>query len=189
MSMGTRRLTVAQAVVRFLANAVQRARRRRAAPHSPAASASSGTATSPDSARRCWKRRSRTRRRCHTTRAATSRPWCTPRSAYARMKDRLSTFACTASVGPGGDQHAYRRCSGDHQPAARFCCYPATSSRPGCRARSSRSSRIPPATTSPSTMHSGRSPASSTGCGGRSSCRRRCSERCGCSPTQSRRAP
>ncbi len=38
---------------------------------------------------------------CPTSWPATSRRWCTRPSAYARQKDRLQTWACTASVGPG----------------------------------------------------------------------------------------
>ena len=46
-------------------------------------------------------RRTATEPRCPTCWPATSRPWCTPPSRYARQKDRLQTWACTASVGPG----------------------------------------------------------------------------------------
>ena len=38
---------------------------------------------------------------CATCWLATSRPWCTRPSRYARRKDRLQTWVCTASVGPG----------------------------------------------------------------------------------------
>ena len=37
---------------------------------------------------------------------------------YARMKNRLSTFACTSSIGPGRDEHGHRRGAGDDQPPA-----------------------------------------------------------------------
>ena len=69
---------------------------------SPAASASSATATSPASARRCCRTSSPT--------ARTHLPYVLARNeqamvhtsvAYARQKDRLQTWACTASVGPG----------------------------------------------------------------------------------------
>ena len=39
--------------------------------------------------------------RCDMCWAATSKRWCTPRSAYARQKDRLQAWAVTASIGPG----------------------------------------------------------------------------------------
>ena len=38
---------------------------------------------------------------CRTSWGATSRRWCTRAVAYARQKDRLQTWAVTASVGPG----------------------------------------------------------------------------------------
>ena len=38
--------------------------------------------------------------RCPTSWVATSRPWCTPAVAYARMKNRLQTYAVSTSVGP-----------------------------------------------------------------------------------------
>ena len=38
--------------------------------------------------------------------------------AYARQKDRLQTWAVTASVGSRGHQHAHRRGAGHHQPVA-----------------------------------------------------------------------
>ena len=30
-----------------------------------------------------------------------SRRWCIPLIAYAKMKNRMQTFACTTSIGPG----------------------------------------------------------------------------------------
>ena len=73
---------------------------------SRAPSASSATATWPASARRCCRTRSTPRgghraRRCGTCSAATSRPWCTAPWPTPRQKDRLQTWAVTASVGPG----------------------------------------------------------------------------------------
>ena len=41
------------------------------------------------------------RRDCPTTALRTSRRWSTPPIAYAKMKNRLQTFACTSSIGPG----------------------------------------------------------------------------------------
>ena len=38
--------------------------------------------------------------------------------AYARMKNRLQTYAVSTSVGPGRDQHDHRRRAGHDQPAA-----------------------------------------------------------------------
>ncbi len=37
---------------------------------------------------------------------------------YARMRDRLQTLACTTSIGPGRDEHGHRGRAGHHQPAA-----------------------------------------------------------------------
>ena len=94
------RLTVAQALVRFLADQYTRARRRRAARCSPAASASSATATSPASARRCSSER----------RDATCRYYQAPQRAGDGARRRrlrqhartgCATLACTTSIGPG----------------------------------------------------------------------------------------
>ena len=74
-----------------------RARRQRASASSPAASGSSGTATSPGSARRC-------------TQYGDLLPYHPARNeqamvhiaaGYARQRNRLGTYACTTSVGPG----------------------------------------------------------------------------------------
>ena len=97
MERGMSRLTVAQALVRFLAVAGDRARRRGASASSPAASGSSATATSPASGRRFTS----TASCCPTTRRATSRGWCTSPPATRASENRLGTFACTTSVGPG----------------------------------------------------------------------------------------
>ena len=40
-------------------------------------------------------------------------------AAFAKTKNRLGTFACISSIGPGRDEHGDRRGHGDHQPAAR----------------------------------------------------------------------
>ena len=40
-------------------------------------------------------------RRCPSSRAATSRPWCTPPSATPASRGRLSAHAVTTSIGPG----------------------------------------------------------------------------------------
>ena len=64
---------------------------------SRAAWGSSATATSPASDRRSRS----TQTGWPTTRRATSSRWCTSPVRYARQRNRLSTFACTSSVGPG----------------------------------------------------------------------------------------
>ena len=102
--MGTVRLTVAQALVRFLAN--QYSERdgveHRLIPgcwgifgHGNVAGVGQalleGVQTRDGSGRRT----------CRTTWPATSRAWCTRRSATARMRNRLQAMACTASIGPG----------------------------------------------------------------------------------------
>ena len=37
---------------------------------------------------------------------------------YARQRNRLATYACTSSVGPGRDEHGHRRGAGHRQPPA-----------------------------------------------------------------------
>ena len=96
------RLTVAQAVVRFLGQQYSE-RDGVGSGSSPAASASSVTATSPASARRCCSPSCRRRASCRTTRAATSRRWCTPPSGIARQRNRLQTFAVHRVGRPGRD--------------------------------------------------------------------------------------
>ena len=91
------RLTVAQALVRFLAAQEVERDGARDARSSPAASGSSGTATSPGSGRRCTS----TPTSCPTTRRATSRRWSTSRPATRASATGSATFACTTSVGPG----------------------------------------------------------------------------------------
>ena len=151
---------------------------------SPAASASSATATSPASARRCCStrppRRRASDRACRTCWPATSRPWCTPRSRYARQKDRLQTWVCTASRRPRLDQHADRRGAGHDQPAAGAAAAVGHLRDPASRRRCCRSSRRRTPATSPSTTRSARCRGTSTGSAGPSSCRRRCSAPCGC---------
>ena len=39
-------------------------------------------------------------------------------AGYARMRNRLSTLACTTSIGPGRDEHGHRRGARDDQPPA-----------------------------------------------------------------------
>ena len=70
---------------------------------SPAASASSATATSPASARRCCRTSSPTVDQEHLpyVLARNEQAMVHTSVAYARQKDRLQTWACTASVGPG----------------------------------------------------------------------------------------
>ena len=98
---GPVRLTVAQALVRFLA--AQRSERdgaeqplfarllRHLRPRQP------GRA----SARRCWRPSCASRARCATTRPATSRRWCTRPRRSPACATGWPTWACTSSVGPG----------------------------------------------------------------------------------------
>ena len=110
---------------------------------------------------------------------------------YARMRNRLSALACTASVGPGatnmvtgaalatinripvlllpGDVFATRAAS-----PSPCCSCPATCSPPEPRPRCCRSSSSQRAGTSRSTTRSARCRSTSTGCGAPSSCPRRC---------------
>jgi len=38
-----------------------------------------------------------------------SKEWYTLRPAFAKHRNRLATFACTTSIGPGANQHDHRR--------------------------------------------------------------------------------
>ena len=94
---------------------------------SPGCGASSGTATSPASARRCWRRGPR---RCPSTRAATSRRWCTPPSATPGRSTGCPRWPAPPRSAPA------RRTWSPARPwppstGCRCCCSPATSSRPG----------------------------------------------------------
>ena len=102
-------------------------------------------------------------RACPTSWPATSRPWCTPRSAYARQKDRLQTWACTASVGPGSTNMltgaalaTINRLPVLLLPSGTFATRVSRAGAPGARAAVRRA-------TSPSTTRSGRCRGSSTG--------------------------
>ena len=94
--MGAVRLTTAQALVRFLAaqhverDGVEQPLLRRRSRH-----------LRPRQRRRDRQALQQTPSCSRTTRRATSRRWCTPPPAYARMRNRLATFACTTSIGPG----------------------------------------------------------------------------------------
>ena len=107
--------------------------------------------------------------------------------AYARQKDRLQTWVCTASVGPGSTNMltgaalaTINRLPVLLLPSGTF----ATRARHRC----CRSSRRRTPATSPSTTRSARCRATSTGSTAPSSCRRPCSAPCGCSPTRPRPA-
>ena len=179
-----------QAVVRFLGAAVDRARRRAAEAvrrvlrhlrprqrrrHRPGAA--------PGRARPTAERRT-----CPTSWPATSRPWCTPRSAYARQQRPPADLGLHRLGRPGLDQHADRRGARDDQPdpgaAAALRHLRDPGRRPGAAGARAAVCRA----TSPSTTPSARCRGSSTGSAGPSSCRPRCSARCACSPTRSRPA-
>ena len=108
------RLTVAQALVRFLGRPAHRARRRRAAASSPAASASSATATSPGSARRC----SSTRDLLPYHPARNEQAMVHVAAGYARQRNRLGDVRLHDLGRPGRDEHGHRRGAGDDQPPA-----------------------------------------------------------------------
>ena len=102
---GTVRLTVAQALVRFLANQYSERDGVRA-PVDPgvlgdlrARQRGRGRAGVAGGAVR--RATGRARRICRITWPATSRAWCTPSVGFARMRNRLQAMACTASIGPG----------------------------------------------------------------------------------------
>ena len=92
------RLTAAQALVRYLARPVQRARRR-----APARRARNLRDLRPRQRLRArpGARGGRRAARSPSTSRRTSRRWCTPRSATRARTNLLATLACTASIGPG----------------------------------------------------------------------------------------
>ena len=105
---------------------------------------------------------------------------------FARMRNRLSTLACTASVGPGSTNMVtgaalatVNRLPVLLLPGDVFATRVA---EPGAAGAGGPARR----TTCRSTTRSGRCRGSSTGSTGRSSCRRRCSPPCECSPTRPR---
>ena len=89
------------------------ARRRRRRRCSPACSASSATATSPASVRRCSSTAA-----CATSCPETSRRWCTPRWPTPSSRNRLQTLGLHLVDRAGRDQHGHRRGAGHDQPAA-----------------------------------------------------------------------
>ena len=113
------RLTVGQAVVRFLA--AQRTERD-GVEHKLVRGLLRNLRSRQRGRPRPGVARSRTRRRrvrCTTGRPATSRAWCTRRPAFARMRNRLSTLACTSSIGPGATNMVTGAALATDQPAAR----------------------------------------------------------------------
>ncbi len=92
----TLRLTMAQALVRYLA-ALSADTGAGIRPSSPACSRSSATATSPASARRSTAIATPCRRSARTT----SRRWRMRRSPTPRRSMRRRMMACTTSIGPG----------------------------------------------------------------------------------------
>ena len=144
------RVTVAQALVRFLA-AQHIERDGGASASSPAASASSATATSPASARRS----SSTRTCCPTTRRATSRRWCTsPPATRASATGSARSRARRRSARARRTWSPARRSR--RSTACRCCCCPATRSPAARRIRCSSSSRRRTTARCRSTTASGR---------------------------------
>ena len=183
--MSTVRLTVAQALVRFLANQY---------------SERDGIAAAADPGLlRHLRARQRRRGRAGAAGGARhriGRPAVLPGPQRAGHGARLRRVRQDPepAAGPGlhgvdragVGEHAHRCGAWPPPTGCRCCCWPATSSPPGPAARCCRSWNCPAGTTSRSTTRSGRCPGSSTGCGGPSSCRRPCWARCGCSPTRPR---
>ena len=64
-------------------------------------------------------------------------------AGYARQRNRLATFACTTLGRPGRDEHDHRRGARHDQPPAGAAACPATRSRRARRTRCSSSSRSP----------------------------------------------
>ena len=94
------------------------------------ASASSVTATSPASARRC--RSSAASLRYYLAR--NEQAMVHTAAAFAKMHNRLRTLACTTSIGPGRDQHDHRRRGRDDQPRAGAAAAGRHLRRPAARA-------------------------------------------------------
>ena len=96
---------------------------------------------------------------------------------------------CTASVGPGATNMVTGAALATDQPASRSCCCPATSSPPGSPTRCCRSSRT---RRSLRRQRQRRVQAGLAVLGpdqpARAAAARRCSPRCGCSPTRPRPA-
>ena len=97
---------------------VQRARRRASSGWSPAASASSATATSPGVGQALLEAERAGDPSCPTTWRATSRRMVHAAAAYARQRNRLSTLACTTSIGPGATNMVTGRGARHDQPPA-----------------------------------------------------------------------
>ena len=95
--MSTIRLTMAQALVRYLAAQRTEHRRPRTFRCSPASGRSSATAMSPASARRC----TRTRDALPTFRAHNEQAMAHAAIAFAKATRRRRMMACTSSIGPG----------------------------------------------------------------------------------------
>ena len=83
-------------------------------------------------------------------------------------------------------QHAHRRRARDHEPDPGAAAGQRHLRHPGRQPGAAGAGAAQSGTTSRSTTRSGRCRGSSTGCGVPSSCPRRCSARCGCSPTRPR---
>ena len=109
-------------------------------------------------------------RRCDMCWAATSRPWCTRAVAYARQKDRLQTWAVTASVGPGSTNMLTGAALATINRLP-VLLLPADTFATRVSAPVLQELELPPSTAmSPSTTRSSRCRGSSTGCGGPNSC-------------------
>ena len=109
----TVRLTMAQAVIRFLKTSTANGTAS-SSPSSPAASASSATATWPDRPGAAADTPTSA-----TTRPATSRPWCTRAAAFAKQQQPPADVGLHHVHRPGRHQHGHRRGHGHHQPPAR----------------------------------------------------------------------
>ena len=95
--MTTQRLTMAQALIKYLDPPTRRPRRTSKTPSSPASGASSAMVMSRVSVKP-W---NSTPLICATIRAATNKPRSSPPLPTPNTKNRLATFACASSIGPG----------------------------------------------------------------------------------------
>ena len=115
-----------------------------------------------------------------STRRATSRPWCTPRSAFAKHSNRLRRLRLHLVHRPRRHQHDHRRGHGHDQPPAR----PAAARRhlrpPQRRPRPPTARIRAHARTSRSTTASSPSAATGTASTGPSRSSPRCPRPCAC---------
>ena len=179
-----------QALVRFLGNSVRRTRRRGAPSSSPAASASSATATWRVSARRCCRTRSPPRRAPNPA-ALLPGPQraghgAQPRSPTPGRRTGCRPGRAAPVVGPGATNMLTGAALAtiNRLPVLLLPCRHLR--HPGQHPVLQELELPSSGDVTVNDAFKPLSRATSTGCGAPSSCPPRCSARCGCSPTPSR---